>query len=82
MVAPKYSWMFFNWYSDNWWKNGNCTRNNTNGQREMAELLSTSLIFDHYPRIDENDKNKTNIGNIVSCKFYLFTVNICIKYAI
>ena len=40
----------------------------------MAGLLSASLIFDHYPRIDKNDKNKTNIGNIVSCNFYLYTV--------
>ena len=59
-----YSWMFFNWYSDNWWiNNGSCTQNDTTA---MESLLSTSLVFDHYPRIDEKDKNEVNVGNIVS----------------
>ena len=62
MIHPTYSWMFFNWYSNDWWKNASCTKNDTN----IKNLLSTSLIFDHYPRIDEDDKNEVNVGGIVS----------------
>ncbi|XP_065899524.1 gamma-aminobutyric acid type B receptor subunit 2-like [Dysidea avara] len=65
MIHPTYSWMFFNWYSDDWWKNASCTKNDTN----IKNLLSTSLIFDHYPRIDEDDKNEVNVGGITWNEF-------------
>ena len=68
MVHPRYAWMFFNWYNDNWWTNISCTKNNSVVEEAIEDILSTSLIFDHYPRIDEEYKDKPNVGNIVSYK--------------
>jgi len=66
MVHPKYAWMFFNWYNDNWWTNISCTRNDPEKKAAIENILLTSLIFDHYPRIDEKDRDIPNVGNIVS----------------
>ncbi|XP_065899591.1 gamma-aminobutyric acid type B receptor subunit 2-like [Dysidea avara] len=64
MAHPTHAWMFFNWYPDNWWFDNSCTKNDTEKKMAIEDVLSTSLIFDHYPRIDENDKDKMNVGNI------------------
>ena len=64
MVHPKYAWMFFNWYSGRWWFDevGSCSE-----QAEVLEtVVETSLVLDHYPRIEEDRKDEPNIGNIVS----------------
>ena len=64
MHHPKYAWMFFNWYSNNWWfyEGSSCST-----QAEYLEtVIETSIIFDHYPRIEEHRKNDSNVGNIVS----------------
>jgi len=66
MAHPTYAWIFFNWYLDNWWLDNSCTKNDGEKATAIENILLTSLILDHYPRIDENDKNKTNVGNIVS----------------
>jgi len=66
MSHPNYAWMFFNWYNDNWWSNVSCTVNNHARETDIENILLTSLIFDHYPRIDEADKDQLNVGNIVS----------------
>ena len=58
--------MFFNWYNDNWWTNTRCTKNNTATKADIENILLTSLIYDHYPRIDEEHKDQLNVGNIVS----------------
>ena len=74
MAHPRYAWMFFNWYNDNWWANISCTQNNSSREKAIEAILSSSLIFDHYPRIDEKDKHKLNVGNIVSYGVKLYTV--------
>ena len=75
MVHPKYAWMFFNWYNDNWWTNISCTKNDSETEAAIQKILSTSLIFDHYPRIDEKDRDIPNVGNIVSYDtIFLFAV--------
>jgi len=66
MTHPEYAWMFFNWYNDNWWTNVSCTKNDPAKEEEIENILSTSLIFDHYPRIDEKYRKEPNVGNIVS----------------
>jgi len=52
--------MIHNWYNLDWWKNSSCTI------EEMKKVLTSQIVLDHYPRIDEKDKNKTNIGGVVS----------------
>ena len=66
MFYPDYVWMLFNWYTDDWWlEKSSCAKNATQAKK-LERLVETSLVLDHYPRIDEKDKNKTNIGKIVS----------------
>ena len=63
MKHPDYVWMVHNWYNIDWWTNRtnlSCT------QDQMKEILNLQIILDHYPRINEEDKNKTNIGGVVS----------------
>ena len=63
MRHPEYVWMVHNWYNIDWWtamNNSNCTR------EQMKEVLTSQIVLDHYPRINEDDKNKTNIGGVVS----------------
>ena len=65
MKHPDYVWMVHNWYNIDWWTNRtnlSCT------QDQMKEILNLQIILDHYPRINEEDKNKTNIGGVVSEK--------------
>jgi len=76
MVHPKYAWMFFNWYNDNWWTNISCTKNDPDKERAIENILLTSLIFDHYPRIDEEYRNESNVGNIVSYFFSFLALTI------
>ena len=61
-MYPDYVWMVHNWYNINWWlksTNSNCT------QDQMKQMLTSQIILDHYPRIEEEDKNKTNVGGEV-----------------
>ena len=62
MRYPHYVWMVHNWYNMDWWRQNNsgCT------DLDLRKMLNMQLIIDHYPRIDEADMNKTNVGNIVS----------------
>ena len=62
MYHPEYVWMFFNWYTNRWWfyNSNGCSAQN------LEMVIETSIVFDHYPRIDENQLNDLNIGNIVS----------------
>ncbi|XP_065899539.1 gamma-aminobutyric acid type B receptor subunit 2-like isoform X2 [Dysidea avara] len=64
LTHPKYAWMFFSWYNDNWWTNTSCTINDLAKEAAIENILLTSLIFDHYPRIDEEHKDVPNVGNI------------------
>jgi len=61
MFHPTYQWMFFNWYTDDW-LNAGCA---TDSSSELEAIVETGLVFDHYPRIDDEDKDKPNVGNIV-----------------
>ena len=67
MFYPNYVWMFFNWYMDKWWLAGrSCAKNGKVPAKSLERLVETSLVLDHYPRIEDEDVNKTNVGNIVS----------------
>ena len=70
MFYPDYVWMFFNWFMDNWWLNGSCTKNGKLLATNLEKLIETSLVLAHYPRIEDKDADKPNVGNIVS-KLYL-----------
>ena len=62
MKYPNYVWIVHNWYNLDWWmqNDSGCT------DLELRDMLNMQLIIDHYPRIDEADMDKPNIGNIVS----------------
>lgn len=62
MRYPDYVWMVHHWYNTDWWsqKHGGCSPN------EMTIMLNRQLVIDHYPRINDDDKNMTNVGGIVS----------------
>jgi len=34
--------------------------------KDLERVVRTSIVLDHYPRIEDEDVNKINIGNIVS----------------
>ena len=60
MGHPNYVWMVHNWYNIDWWINSSCTLD------QMKEILNSQIVLDHFSRIDEHDKDKTNIGGVVS----------------
>lgn len=67
MHYPTYAWMFFNWYLDNWWlANSSCVRDGSVKGKSLERIVRTSLVFDHYPRIEDEHRNKSNQANIVS----------------
>jgi len=67
MFHPNYVWMFFNWYLDNWWLvESSCTKNGLVQGENLGRLVRTALVLDHYPRIEDKDVDKPNVGNIVS----------------
>ena len=69
MFYPDYVWMFFNWYLDNWWLGeSSCTKNGLPAEN-LEKLLKDSIVLDHYPRIEDEDADKLNVGKIVSIKF-------------
>ena len=73
MFYPTYTWISFNWYSDYWWLgNSSCTKDGSVKAKDLERVLRTSLIVDHYPRIEDEDADEPNVGNIVSnlCKYY------------
>ena len=64
MYHPDYAWMFFNWYMDHWWfDESSCTKELA---VELETVVERSIVFDHYPRIEEDRVDEPNIGNIVS----------------
>ena len=60
MTHPTYAWMFYNWYSNSWWKGANLSNCTFEIRKSFLEY---SLVFDHYPRI--RNKTMTNIANMV-----------------
>ena len=67
MHHPTYAWMFFNWYLDNWWlANSSCVLDGSVEGESLEKVVLNSLVFDHYPRIEEEHKDELNQGNIVS----------------
>ena len=63
MHHPNYQWMFYHWYTDGWWtRANNCTVDNS----VLQKFLKRSLTYNHYPSLAENDKDKLNVGNMVS----------------
>ena len=60
MRHPDYVWMVHNWYNIDWWTNSSCRFD------EMKNILNTQIVLDHFPRINEGDKNIINIGGVVS----------------
>ena len=63
MTLPNYVWMVHNWYNLDWWRSGsifNCTLD------EIKTVVKSQIVLDHYPRINEGDKDRTNIGGVVS----------------
>ena len=67
MLHPNYAWMFFNWYLDHWWmiEISSCVMDGSVNVKDLEQVLRTSLILDHYPRIDDERANELNVGNIV-----------------
>ena len=69
MFYPTYAWIYFNWFVDDWWlaEENSCTMNGSVKAQDLVEkVLKNSLVVDHYPRIEDEDRDKQNVGNIVS----------------
>ena len=67
MVYPKYQWMFINWYTDDWWIKSKRTSDKcTISDSALQKLVRNSLTFDPYPKVEKEDENQPNVGNIVS----------------
>ena len=48
---------------DRWWfDESSCSAQAQN----LEVIIENSIVFDHYPRIEENRLNDSNIGKIVS----------------
>jgi len=59
--------MFINWYTDDWWIKSKRTSDNCDiKDLVLQKLVRRSLTFDHYPKVEKEDENQPNIGNIVS----------------
>ena len=75
MYHPTYAWMFFNWYLDNWWlANSSCVLDGSVEGESLEKVVTNSLVFDHYPRIEEEHKDQLNQGNIVSVLVTIYVV--------
>ena len=73
MYYPTYAWMFFDWYLDNWWlANSSCVLDGSVKGESLARVVRASLVFDHYPRIEDEHRNRINQGNIVSINLILY----------
>ena len=70
MYHPDYAWMFFNWYTSEWWydKAGSCAEK----ADKLETVIDTSIVLDHYPRIDKDRLDEPNIANIVSIYIRLY----------
>jgi len=67
MLHPTYTWITFNWYTEYWWKdNSSCIRDGSVKIEDLERVLKTSLIVDHYPRIEDERADEQNVGKIVS----------------
>lgn len=60
--------MFYNWYIDNWWmmENSSCVVDGSVKETDLERVLRTGLSLDHFPKIEDEDADEQNIGNIVS----------------
>jgi len=43
-----------------------CTRDSSVKIKDLERVLKTSLIVDHYPRIEDEHADEPNVGKIVS----------------
>lgn len=58
--------MFFNWYKNGWWlPNSSCTIESSIDPTSLEEIVKSSLVFDHFPRIEDERKDEPNQANIV-----------------
>lgn len=72
MYHPNYAWMFFNWYLDRWWfDNSSCVEQ----AQSLEAVIETSIVFDHYPRIERDRMDEPNIGKIVSIFTHTYVCN-------
>ena len=73
MYHPKYAWMFFNWYSGRWWYDevNSCSADEA---EKLEEVIETSIVFDHYARIEDDRRDEPNIGNIVSINYKKYKI--------
>ena len=62
MKHPDYVCMVHNWYNIDWWTN---RTNSSCTLEDMRTVLNLQIVLDHFSRINEEDKNKTNIGGVV-----------------
>lgn len=66
MFYPEYVWMVFSWYLHHWWlAKSSCAKHHIQAKK-LERLVRTSLVFDHYPRMEDEDADKLNVGGIVS----------------
>ena len=66
MYHPNYAWMFLNWYKNGWWlANSSCTIESSIDPTNLERIVKSSLVFDHFPRIEDERKDEPNQGNIV-----------------
>ena len=66
MHHPEYAWMFFNWWKIGWWlANSSCTIESSIDPTSLEKIVKSSLVFDHFPRIEDERKDEPNQGNIV-----------------
>ena len=70
MYYPEYVYIFYNWYLDNWWLNESKCAKNPSEAKKLERVVSRSLVVDHAPRIEDQDADKPNVGNIVSNRAY------------
>jgi len=67
MFHPTYAWIFFNWYRDKFWivDNPSCLMDKSAQPEDLERVLRTSIIMDQWPTIEDDEIDKSNIGNIV-----------------
>ena len=56
--------------------NSSCVMDGSVKVEDLDRVLRNSLILDHYPRIEDENANEKNVGNIVSkvCRLVAISV--------
>ena len=69
MFHPTYVWIFFNWYRDKFWMvdKPSCLMDKSAQPKDLERVLRTSLVMDQLPTVEDDEGDKLNVGNIVSC---------------